>query len=64
MYRPYSTLGLDTIISGARIIAAGHDLDLATMEGLFRKSARVGHEAMMQDARRATANDDAMGIVR
>lgn len=64
MYRPFSTIGLETIVGGARLMATAQGLDPATMEGIIRKSARVAREATMQDTRHATANDDAMGEVR
>lgn len=63
MYRPYSTLGIDTIVCGARLLATAQDIDPATMEGLIRKAARVAREAVMQDTRNATANDDSLGVV-
>ena len=60
MIRPFVTIGnsLEMIVAGARLLAAGDDLDANTMEQLVRKAARIAREAMLQEARAARANDE------
>lgn len=57
MTRPFDTSTVNTIVSGARLLAAANGHDPETMENIIRKSARVAREAMLQDARAHRAND-------
>lgn len=60
MARLFTTVhnSVETIVSGARLLAVGQNLDPDTMESIVRKAARVAKEAMMQDASAALANDN------
>lgn len=57
MSRPFDTSSLDTIVSGARLLATASGQDPEVMESIVRKSARIARENLLQDARVRRAND-------
>jgi hypothetical protein len=60
MARPFTTVhnSVETIVSGARLLAVAQDLDPAKMESIVRKAVRIAQEAMIQDASATMANDN------
>jgi hypothetical protein len=48
MQKPFDTSSVDTIVSGARLLATAQDLDPDKLETIVRKAASVARENLMQ----------------
>jgi hypothetical protein len=49
---------IETIVSGARLLAAGQELDADTLERIIRRAAHIACEARLQAARKSVGNDN------
>jgi len=58
MGRPFDTSSVDTIVSGARLLATAQNLDPDQLESIVRKAVRVAGENALQSSRKKRANDE------